>query len=141
MISWSHGSFALDYVHHFFLWAFSEFLNDLFQDIGPPDNSASTDAINISSGPSKNINVGKNITGDEKADDDFDDDAFEPEVTFRSAHQRKIRPATAMPAVNRQMSGLATRVDLPISTPNFQIGKVNIVILKQVEQNTPNSYQ
>ena len=65
---------------------------------------------------------------DDDDDGNIDDDAFDLNgVTFRSAHRRLERPVTAMPAINRP-SG---RLNLPVSTPNFQIGKVNIIILKQ----------
>ena len=67
--------------------------------------------------------------------DNHDDDAFDLNgVTFRAAHRRLERPVTAMPAINRPQSSSRPdtgRLNLPVSTPNFQIGKVNIIILKQ----------
>ena len=63
---------------------------------------------------------------DTENDNDANEDVFveDSEVTFRQAHKRFTRPVTAMPALNRPSSASrpeTTRLNLPVSSPNFQV--------------------
>lgn len=91
------------------------------KDNSPPETTNKS-ANEIVLGASKSFDNSLDV--DESVLNDNDEDAFEvSEVTFRSGYKRLARPATAMPTVNRPQSASRPetgRVNLPISTPNFQ---------------------
>ncbi len=100
----------------------------MFQDNDPTESPKSTSEAVRSKSVGNTIDLDTNDNNDE--DNLDDDDAFQAEVTFRAAHKRFPRPATAMPAINRPSSASrpeVPRLTLPVSSPNFQ---VNILAFK-----------
>ena len=68
--------------------------------------------------------ISKSVVSQDTDNDNEDVFVDDTEVTFRQAHKRFTRPATAMPALNRPQSALkpdVARLNLPVSSPNFQV--------------------
>jgi len=96
--------------------------NFLFQDNDPTESPKLMSEAVRSKSVGNEIELDNNDNKDEDIIDD--DDAFQAEVTFRAAHKRFARPATAMPAINRPSSASrpeVPRLTLPVSSPNFQV--------------------
>ncbi len=94
----------------------------LFQDNDPTESPKLMSEAVRSKSVGNEIELDNNDNKDEDIIDD--DDAFQAEVTFRAAHKRFARPATAMPAINRPSSASrpeVPRLTLPVSSPNFQV--------------------